>query len=294
MAVNHGLGRGLAALLKEDAVAEAAPPAGRQTAPVDRIRPSAWQPRRAFEEAALADLAASIREHGVLQPLLVRPVGDGYELIAGERRLRAAVEAGLREVPVIVMEAADLDALQLALVENLQREDLNVLEEAHGYQTLADRFNMTQEQIAARVGKARASVANAIRLLNLPVTVQGLIADGTLSAGHAKLLTGLDAPAEQELLARQAVKENLSVRQLEKRIRRLRVPRKARASRDDIPPPHMTYLSDKLHRHFGTGIRLHSCRTFANGRKGRGVIEVEFYSNDDLDRILTLMGVEGE
>ena len=300
-AKHGGLGRGLSALI-QDAPASPAPAAasvaergGVLKVAVDRIQRSQWQPRHTFEKDALAELAQSIKEHGVIQPLLVRVSGPGYSLIAGERRLRAAIEAGLKEVPVTVITASDSDSMQLALVENLQRADLNVIEEAEGYQVLAAKFNMTQEQIAARVGKARASVTNTMRLLDLPAEVKQLLNGGELTPGHAKALLGLTIPQEQILYARRVIKENLSVRNLEKVIQRaVRIPRKPRASRDDIPPTHVGHLSDKLHQHFGTSIRLVSSRTLANGKKARGFLEIDFYSNDDLTRILDLMGIREE
>jgi ParB family chromosome partitioning protein len=185
--------------------------------------------------------------------------------------------------------------MEIAMVENLQRENLNILEEAMGYEVLAEKFNLTQEQIAERVGKARASIANAIRILSLPAEVKGCIASGDLSAGHAKVLNGLDIEQEQLLYARRAVKENLSVRNLEKLVNKAkRTPKKPRASREDIPRAHLSYLSDKLHGHFGTSIRVTPCRTFANGKKGKGSLEIDYFSNDDLDRILSLMGIDGE
>jgi ParB family transcriptional regulator, chromosome partitioning protein len=297
MAIKHGLGRGLGALIQDRAPAEqpAEAPAGIRQVPIERIRANPWQPRRAFDVEALADLARSIRERGVLQPLLVRTAGEEFELIAGERRLRAAADAGLRTVPVILTEAADRDSLELALVENLQREDLNVLEEAAGYQALATNFGLTQDQIADRVGKARASVANAVRILTLPDPVKKLLAENSLSAGHAKALIGLEIPDEQVLFASRVIRENLSVRQLETLIQKARrAPRKPRVSRADLPPSHLAHLSDKLHAHFGTSIRITPCRTLANGKKVRGSIEVDYYSNDDLHRILQLLGLADE
>jgi len=303
MATKHGLGRGLGALIKDTAPAPAPAAAAAHTpergtilkVPIEKIQKSHWQPRRTFEKEALTELALSIKEHGVLQPLLVRAVGNGYALIAGERRLRAAGEAGLKEVPVNVVTATDSDSMQMALVENLQRADLNVLEEAEGYHVLATKFSMTQEQIAVRVGKARASVTNTMRLLDLAPEVKQLLNTGELTAGHAKALLGLTIAEEQVLYGRRTIKENLSVRNLEKLIQKAaRVPRKPRASRDDIPTSHVSYLSDKLHQHFGTSIRLISSRTLANGKKARGYLEVDFYSNDDLTRILDLMGIREE
>lgn len=317
MTDKRGLGRGLGALLNErtpggGAAANAAAPTAAKSAhgdaaekvpvlprppvqkiPLASVRKSAWQPRKQFEAEALAELTQSIRTHGVLQPLLVRAVpGDGYELIAGERRMRAAGEAGLTEVPAIVMDATDRDVMELALIENLQREDLNVMEEAAGYRTLAEKFDLTQEQIAERVGKARASVANTLRLLELPKDVREAVASNKLSAGHAKALSGLAIEAEQIAMAHRAIKENLSVRNLERLVQRLqRAPRKPRASRSDMPDSHVKYLLDKLHAHFGTSVRIIPSKTYANGKKGKGWIEIDYYSNDELDRILQLLGV---
>jgi len=298
MATKHGLGRGLAALLKDGAVPETTgeTAAGVRTVSLQDIQLNPRQPRRAFHEQALAELADSVRSKGVLQPLLVRPApSGGYELIAGERRLRAATEAGLAEVPVIVMEVADRDALELALVENLQREDLNVVEEAEGYRMLAEQFELTHEQIAERMGKARASVTNTLRILSLPDAVKDLVANGTLSEGHAKLLTGIDIADEQILFAQRTVREGLSVRNLEKLIQKARrAPRKRRAARTDIPATHVSHLLDVLHRHFGTNVRITPSRTLANGKKAKGCLEVDFYSSEDLDRILTILGIAGD
>jgi ParB family chromosome partitioning protein len=299
MATKHGLGRGLSALIKDGSAHQPPTPAqsgpGVLKIPVERIRKNTLQPRHSFEEQALTDLADSIRQHGVLQPLLVRSAHDGYELIAGERRLRAAVSVGLSEVPVIVMNIGDGQSLELALIENLQRKDLDALEEAEGYQVLAAKFGLTQEQIAERVGKARASVANSLRLLSLPPEVKQMMSNGDLSAGHAKVLIGLEIPDEQTLFARRTVKESLSVRNLEKLVEKAkRVPRKPRVSRDDIPAAHLKGISDKLHHYFGTSVRVTPSRTYANGKKAKGLVEIDFYSNDDLDRILGILGIGGE
>lgn len=305
MSARKGLGRGLGALINEDKPAEAAAEAsgteasesgsGLRKVAITSIVRNRLQPRQTFDEDALADLTASVKEHGVLQPLLVRPAENGYELIAGERRLRAATAAGLHEVPVVMMEASDISSLEIAMIENLQRENLNPIEEAEGYRELADGFNLTQEEIAVRVGKARASVANAMRLLNLPDEVRAMLADGRLSTGHAKALMALEIPQEQTLLARRVVDEGLSVRALEKIVKRTTTaPVRPRAARPDLPASHVRYLSEKLHAHFGTSIRIEPCRTFANGKKGKGHIEIDFFSNDDLDRVLNLLGIEPE
>ncbi len=302
MSAKHtGLGRGLGALIKETSAPAAAPaPAvaaatskdGILRVDIDKVKKSPWQPRHIIAPEALDDLARSVREHGVLQPLLVRKVGDYYELIAGERRLRAAQSAELKQVPVIVMDVPDRGALELALIENLQREDLNAMEEAEGYRALADKFEMSQEQIAQRVGKARATVANSLRLLDLTDPVKRLVAEGQLSAGHAKALLGLAIPHEQELLAARVAKEGLSVREVERLVQRLQKgPKKPRASKSDLPESHLQYLSDRLHQHLGTSVHVTPCRTLANGKKVKGSIAIDFYSNDDLDRLLVLLGI---
>ncbi len=297
MAAKKGLGRGLGALIKDEAPVDGPIETDEaiRTLPVEKIKGNEWQPRRRFDQDALDNLAASIGQHGVLQPLIVRPSGSHFELIAGERRLRAAGLAGITDVPVIVMEAADGDSLELALIENLQREDLNVMEEAEGYRELAEKFNLTQEQIATRMSKSRASVANTMRILGLPEEIKAMIVDNSISAGHAKVLLGLDIADEQILYARKTISEGLSVRALETIVNRAKSrPKKPRAVRADIPPNHITYLTDQLHEIFGTSIRVTPCRTFANGKKGKGTIEVDFFSNDDLDRILGILGVSDE
>ena len=306
-----GLGRGLGALMKEmprPAAGAARAPAGVPPAaaapavppeavriPAARIRTGGLQPRRHFRTEPLDDLVRSIRERGILQPLLVRPAGDGFELIAGERRLRAAQQAGLTEVPARIMRVDDREALELALIENLQREDLDPIEEADGYRLLGERFQLTQEQIAERVGKARATVANALRLLSLPDGVRHLIEDRALSVGHAKVLLGLTAPAEQALLAGQTVAAGWSVRELERRVARLhRAVRTPRASRADVPEAHLQDLADKLRQKLGTAVRVRSSATRANGKKTPGAVEIEYYTADDLDRLMLILGISEE
>jgi ParB family chromosome partitioning protein len=293
----HGLGRGLGALIRDGVTPEQVKPEpgaapGVQGIPVAGIRENPWQPRRRFDEEALAELTESVRKRGVLQPLLVRAVEGGYELIAGERRLRAARKAGLADVPAIVMDVPDEDAAELALIENLQREDLDPIEEAEGYRMLVERFGLTQELIAQRVGKARASVANALRLLDLPDAVKQLLSIGNLSVGHAKVLLGLEIGEEQNLVARRIVEQGLSVRDAERLIRKLKqTPRKPRTARTDIPASHLNDLSERLHAHFGTAVRVIPCKTYANGKKAKGAIEIDYYSGEDLDRILDILGI---
>jgi ParB family chromosome partitioning protein len=302
MAAKHiGLGRGLGALIRDSAPETTPPDGGTTRLPILHIRKSPWQPRRTFAPEALDELVRSIKERGVLQPLLVRRLpgdegkSDGvqeYELIAGERRLRAAELAKVAEVPAIVMDATDAEALELALIENLQREDLNIVEEAEGYAMLLDKFSLTQEEVAQRVGKARASVANCLRLLSLPDNIKRLLSEGALSPGHAKVLLGLEIPAEQELLAQRCIREGLAVRALERLVARLkRPPKKRRAERSDIPAEHVKYLANRLQQHLGTSVRVQPCRTLSNGKKAKGSLEIDFFSSDELDRLLILLGL---
>lgn len=298
-----GLGKGLGALIpKAGTVAANVTPAPMEPAApgssdvryvaVAKIQRGSWQPRRQFHSDTLDELVQSVREHGVLQPLLVRPAGEEFELIAGERRLRAAIAAGLSEVPVRVIVAADREALEMALVENLQREDLDPIEEAEGYRALAERFSLTQEQIAERVGKSRAAVANAVRMLTLPDNVKTMLQQGTLSAGHAKVLLGLSIPGEQEDLARRCVAQGWPVRELERVVARLlRGPRRRRAAASDIPEVHLKDIEERLKQKVGSPVRVTPSRTLSNGRKGAGRIEIEFYSPDDLDRLLLILGI---
>ena len=317
-----GLGRGLGALLGTSAEEPAAtpepaaaaparapapPPAAETASPgsgsilpvaVDQIARSPWQPRHVFEAAALQELADSIKAHGVIQPLLCRHAAapaTGYELIAGERRLRAAIDAGLAEVPVILVDAPDREAAEMAIIENIQREDLNVIEEAEGYRSLAEHFGLTQQEVADRVGKGRASVANALRLLELPDEVKQLLATGMLSAGHAKVLLSLPEEKEQVLLARRCVTEGQTVRALERLIQRRQTEKlDAAAKQSDIPESHLRYLLERLHARLETQIRLQPTVTHANGKRTKGCIEIDFFDNADLDRLLGLIGVQVE
>jgi len=256
----------------------------------DRIRPSALQPRKEFPPESLAELADSIREQGIIQPLVVRVVGDFFELIAGERRWRAAGLAGLTEVPVIERVATDLEVLELALIENLQRENLNPIDEALGYQQLMTQFSLTQEQVGKKVGRGRVVVANATRLLKLPATVQEVVRDGGLSVGHAKVILSVEDPQQQEMLARLAMRGGWTVRQLEAAIAKkdpaapsLAVdPRTALAS---VPvDPHLTDLENRIRDRVGLRIALHY-------KGGKGRLDVQFNSNDELDHLLEVLGV---
>ncbi|MDQ3757563.1 MAG: ParB/RepB/Spo0J family partition protein [Actinomycetota bacterium] len=290
MARRSGLGKGLGALIPTEVMGERG--SSLVEIPIGDVRPNSYQPRKHFDEEGLASLTASIRELGVLQPVLVRPTDDGYELIAGERRWRAARRAGLRSVPAIVREAADEASLEQALVENLHREDLNALEEAAGYQQLIEEFELTHDQVATRVGKSRTAVTNTLRLLLLPPAIQKLVAENQLSAGHARALLGTPDRAFQEALAKRAVAEGLSVRAVEEAVR-LRnelgeqlggtdaVPQ-AGSPRKRLPRAGLDDLADLLSQHLDTRVKVEM------GSK-RGRIVVEFGGLEDLERIYARM-----
>jgi ParB family chromosome partitioning protein len=277
-----GLGRGLSALISS--AAELRPePAGEATAlgvAVDRIVPSPFQPRRLFDDAKIDELAASIRNQGIIQPLVVRRKEDGYELIAGERRWRAAMRAGLADVPVVIREASDHEALQLALVENLQREDLNPIEEASGYRRLQEEFNWSQEEMADKVGKSRPAIANALRLLSLPKEVQQEVASSKLPAGQARALLGLPTEAMMLATCREVIAKGLSTRETEKLVRALVMGRRRRRPVPLIDPD-VRSLVENMQRALGTRVRL-----LPKARSSKGKIEIEYYSATDLERII--------
>lgn len=269
-----------------------APPAGEavRKVPLSEVVPSPLQPRKDFAGDQITELMDSIREHGIIQPLIVRLRHGKHELIAGERRWRASRELGLGEVPVIVREASDKDVLEMALIENLQREGLNAIEEAQAYQRLAKEFNLRQEDIAQRVGKNRATVANAIRLLELPAIVQQRVRDGKLSTGHAKVLLSLRTKPDIESAAEQIIAKGLTVRSAEKLVGHILNPPKPKpqqpAAGADLQQS-LRAIEQKLTRYFATAAAVH------HGEK-KGRIELEYYGVDDLNRLLGLMGLGEE
>lgn len=288
MARRGGLGKGLGALIPPGGGEThlAAAGSGIQELPIGIIRPNPYQPREQFDEETLSRLADSIREVGLLQPVLVRPADDGYELIAGERRWRAARRAGMQSIPALVRATDEASTLEHALVENLQREGLNALEEAAAYQQLIEDFDLTHEQVAARVGRSRATITNTLRLLQLPPAIQRLLREGQLSMGHARALLSTPDRAFQEHLAKRAVSEGLSVRAVEDAIRHhgeegeSAVPRPASATR--LRPPGLLELEELLGDHLETRVRV------TMGAK-RGRLTIEFSDLEDLERIYRLM-----
>jgi ParB family chromosome partitioning protein len=281
----RGLGRGLGALIPSapEPRAEFAQDSSSREIAVERITPSAFQPRRSFDEAKIDELAASIRIQGIIQPLVVRPQGDGFELIAGERRWRAAMKAGLTRVPVVIRAASDHEALQLALVENLQREDLNPIDEAAGYRRLQEEFHWSQEEMAEKVGKSRPAIANSLRLLTLPSEVQQEVTAGRLPAGQARALLGLHTEPLIVSASREVIAKGLSTRETEKMVRYLLMGRKRRRTLPLLDPD-LKSIVENLQRSLGTRVRL-----LPKARSTKGKIEIEYYTAADLDRIIQMI-----
>ena len=280
-----GLGRGLGALLGDDVLQTES--TGSLSLPISQVESCSSQPRKSFDEASLAELADSIREHGIIQPLTVRKLASGYyQIIAGERRWRAARIAGLQEVPVIVIEADDRKAAELAMIENLQREDLNPMEEAAGFQSLIETYHMTQEEAAKQVGKSRSAVTNSLRLLSLTPAVRQLVEEGKLSAGHARAILAVPSGELQKKLAQKVIAEELSVRQTEALAKRLAAePREAAEPKSAAGPDLSIYLREAektLATRFGRKVHI------INGRK-KGKIELEYYNPEDLNTLLELL-----
>ena len=273
-----GLGKGLAALLGDD-VMGAQEEKSSLYLPISQVESCSSQPRKQFDPDALADLADSIREHGIIQPLTVRKLQSGYyQIIAGERRWRAARMVGLSQVPAIVIEADDRKAMELAMIENLQREDLNPIEEAEGFQSLMDNYNMTQEEAANRVGKSRSTVANALRLLKLIPSVRAMVEDGRLSGGHARTLLPLSDDLQQKA-AETILKNDLSVRQTELLVKKLTAEKKEAPAKDGITVNYAEEAAKELGSKLGRG-----CKIVTGRKKGR--IELEYYGIDDLNDLL--------
>ncbi len=317
---HRGLGRGLDALIKGGATrpgtqpaktaapaaaaahAKPAAPGGKNAVhlvPVHKIQKGPWQPRRHFAEEALKELADSIREKGVLEPVWLRQAGEIFHLIAGERRFRAAQVAGLAEIPALLHEVSDLEAREMSLIENLQRADLDLIEEAEGYRDLMREAGLTQEEVSKRIGKARATVANALRLLDLSEAIKRALSAGTLSAGHAKVLLGVD-PNDRDLLAARTVTQGLSVRALEKLVAGLgrakggqkkTEPKKAGGALDEKSAKQLKFLADRMQQELGTKVLLSPARQLADGKREMGRIVIEFFDNEDLSRLLETLNL---
>ncbi|QHZ54311.1 ParB/RepB/Spo0J family partition protein [Brevibacillus sp. NSP2.1] len=280
--MSRGLGKGLNALITSNLIEE-----GEQVKEVSfsEIRPNPYQPRKEFEQSAIDELANSIREHGIIQPLIVRKSIKGYELVAGERRLRAAKLAGLKQVPVVVKAYTDQQLMEIALIENLQRENLNPLEEAEAYEKLIAHHDYTQEQLAQRIGKSRPHVANMLRLLQLPESIRKMVSAAELSMGHARALLGVSDEKVQKQLAKDVVEKGLNVRQLEELVKQLSVSRETKKKKPAKSEPILIELEERLRSRFGTAVKI------KKGAK-RGKIEIDFYSQEDLQRIIEILNDE--
>lgn len=279
MTARQALGKGLGALIPEKGIPEGEGKRPLQQCGIEEVHPNPFQPRKAFSDEQLQELVDSIREKGILQPLLVRRRSDGYELIAGERRWRAAQRAGLREIPILVKDVSDSEMLELSLIENIQREDLNPIEEAEAYKRLMEQFHLTQEEISKKVGKDRSTIANTVRLLKLPPEIKLSLAEGKITMGHARAFLSLDGVDKQRLLWKKLLSAGLSVRQTENLVKRLR-------TRSSPPPrrshPEWSGLIEEIQRVLGTKIKI-------LGDRRRGKIEIHFFSPDELDRIIELL-----
>lgn len=271
-----GLGRGLDAIMIDNSTED-----GNKslTLKISELEPNHNQPRKDFDEKALTELAESIKQHGLIQPILVRPLmGGGYQIVAGERRYRASRMAGLTEVPVTIRDLTDEETMQIALIENLQRENLNPLEEALGYQSLMEEYDLSQEEVAQAVGKSRPAVANTLRLLNLPKPVLELIKDGKISSGHGRALLALETDEEKIRIANQIVADDLSVRQVEKLTKK-----KPEKQKEDTPEPivpYFTMVEQQLSENLGKKVKV----TKQKGKKG-GILQIEFYSDEELKEL---------
>ncbi len=283
-AKERGLGKGLGALLGDAALQTQQEGQGSFSLPISQVQPGLNQPRKRFEQEALDDLTDSVRTHGIIQPLTVRRLSSGYyQIIAGERRWRAAKAAGLKEVPAVVIEADDRKVMELGLIENLQREDLNPVEEAKGYQVLLKDFRLTQEDLSLRMGKSRPAIANALRLLELPDVVLQLLEEGRLSAGHGRAILAAPSKSDQRALAQRVIEEGLSVRQTEALAKKLSQPKKEPAEKAEDPYKiYRDAAAKELSDRFGRRVSI------VQGTK-KGKIELEYYDDNDLNALLELL-----
>lgn len=282
MAKRPALGKGIGALLTSASEGD-----GRKyfLCPIEELRPHDQQPRKYFDDAKMTELVASVREKGIIQPLVVRRLEDHYQIIAGERRWRAAQKASLHEVPVVIQDVTEDMAYEMAIIENIQREDLNPIEEAEAYRQLINRFELTQEEAAKRVGKDRSSVANSMRLLRLPTIVQNDVVNGALSMGHARALLSLEDDQDILEAREQLLHKKLSVRETESLVRKIKnFAQQPKKPGKPQPDPELQYLAEELQRSLGTHVSIHS-------KKKGGKIEISYFSAEDLDRLLELLGV---
>lgn len=277
--MRQALGKGLGALIAEKPSAEIERKRAFLVCGIEEIQPNPFQPRKDFNDAQIQELAESIQQKGILQPLVVRRKGNGYELIAGERRWRAAQKAGLREVPIIIKDVSETELLELSLIENIQRENLNPIEEAEAFRKLVEHFQLTQEEISKRVGKDRTTITNALRLLRLPPDIKQSLAEGKISVGHARAFLSLESFEKQRVAFKQVLAASLSVRQTERLVRRLS---RKTAERISTKSSEWESLIEELQQALGTRVRI-------KGRRNRGRIEIDYYSREELERLLGLL-----
>lgn len=279
----HGLGKGLGALIPEEVseVKEAV-----STIDINLIRANEEQPRKYFDEEKIANLAQSIKEHGMVQPIVLRKEDDYYIIVAGERRWRAAKSIGIKEIPAIVMDLTDKQVLEISLIENIQREDLNPIEEAVAYKKLLEEFGITQEELSNKLGKSRTAITNSMRLLNLDKRVRDYLIEGVITEGHGRAILGIDDKNKQNEIAQKIIDEGLSVRQVESLIRAMAETKKKSTKEPVKQDYYMNHIKDRLEGYFGTKVSL------ANGKRNKGKIEIEYYSAEDLNRILELLNIE--
>jgi len=278
MVNKRGLGKGLGALIPES---EESDKNSIIEIKITDIEANEMQPRKAFDDETLANLSESIKEHGVVQPIIVRKVGNTYQIIAGERRWRASRIAGKRTIPAIVKECSNLEVMELALIENLQREDLNSIEEAQAYKSLIEEYDMTQEEISKKIGKSRPAIANSLRLLQLPQVIKNLIAEGKITQGHARALLAISGEKRQLEMAEKIINEQLNVRQIEKMAKDTKVKKKKQALLNNYQIE-INQLEERLKAALGTKVTIQH-------KNNKGKIEIEYYSNEELDRILDLL-----
>ena len=274
------LGKGLGALIPDD-INEGNE--GKLMISLNKIKSNIDQPRKSFDNEKIAELAESIKNHGIIQPLILKENGDGYIIVAGERRWRAAKMVGLKEVPAIVMDLTEKQVLEISLIENLQREDLNPIEEALAYKKLLSDFNLTQEELSKRIGKSRTAITNTIRLINLDSRVQQYVIDGIISEGHGRALLSLEDGELQYIYSQKVIDEKLSVRELEKLIRNASLKSEKNEKNEELNPYYKD-IRDRLQNYFGTKVNLSS-------KKNKGKIEIEYYSEEDLERILDIINL---
>ncbi|WP_055669979.1 ParB/RepB/Spo0J family partition protein [Desnuesiella massiliensis] len=281
MSKKFGLGKGLGALIPEEEKSEETKG---NLISINLIKPNVDQPRKEFDKEKIMNLANSIKEHGIIQPLILKKQNESYVIVAGERRWRAAKEIGIKEIPAIVMELTDKQVLEISLIENIQREDLNPIEEAKAYKKLLEDFDLTQEELSTKIGKSRVAITNTLRLLNLDEMVQQFLIEGIITEGHGRALLALPNLNMQHEICKKIIDENLSVRDTERVIKNLLNPQSKEDKKKVETQPYLNDVKSKLENHFGTKVVI-------NAKKNRGKIEIEYYSNDDLQRILDIINL---